>query len=149
MRTKLLQGKGSGTLLLSEGRKGISASRTKAAYPMKTCPSKSRGLPAQGQKRHRQAYNQEQRHCANCPVWTSGDVCPSSLPSLSDASREEVTPHHSTFVCSDALGSSPRSGVSANAAVCGRCCPQHAFLSFHVTMGMPVSRGRRWDLCSS
>jgi hypothetical protein len=68
MRTKLLRGKSSGPLLLGEERKGVSASRTKAAYHVKTCPSESRYLPAQGQKRHKQEYNQEQRRCANCPV---------------------------------------------------------------------------------
>lgn len=41
------------------------------------------------------------------PVWTSGAVDPSSLPSFPDSRLEEATPHH----------------------------PQHAFLNFHVSGG--------------
>lgn len=149
VRTKVLQGN-QWALLLGEGRKGVGASRAKAAYPVKTCPSVSRCLPAQGQRRHRQSKSRSSAN-AQCGPQELSVPPPShclslSIPSLSHGSLTEAAPHHPTLVRSDALGSSPHSRVSANAVVCGRCCPQHTFLNFLVTTGMLVNRGRRRGL---
>lgn len=96
VRTKVLQGKTSGPRYLVR-KETCCCLKGKGCLPRENL-SKCEPMSARPRSEESQReQSQEQRRCANCPVWTSGAVCASSLLSLSNGRPEETTPHHPTL----------------------------------------------------